>query len=162
MRTSATHAFSFLLLLLTFGLATTSAAAQNGSAPSELFKVVDNMPLFPGCDELENGPYHEMKRCADQRMLEYIYGNVEYPQEAQEAKVEGMTVIQFIVEKDGTLSNAHILRNPGAGTGEEALRVVNKMNADGLRWRAGVQDGQPVRVTFNLPIKFKLQGETGE
>ena len=144
------------LLLCAVFLFSGSLTAQATTEPQELFKVVDQMPLFPGCDELENGPYHEMKQCADRKMLEYIYSNVVYPTEAHEAKVEGMSVISFIVERDGTLSNVQILRNPGAGTGEEALRVVNKMNLDGLRWRAGTQDGKAVRVQYNMPIKFKL------
>ena len=126
------------------------------SVETDIYRVVEKMPLFPGCDSLMTAPYRELKNCADQRMLDYVYSNIEYPEAAVEEKVEGMAVISFIVERDGSLSSAKIYRNPGAGLGEEALRVVNKMNEDGLRWYPGTQGGRRVRVMFNLPIKFRM------
>jgi protein TonB len=121
----------------------------------EIFKVVEQMPLFPGCEDL--GSYAEKKQCADKKMLEFIYGNIKYPAIARENGVEGMAVVSFVIEKDGSVTDAKVVRNPGAKTGEEALRVVQLMNAKGLKWSPGKQGGRNVRVQFNLPVKFKLE-----
>ncbi len=127
----------------------------------EIFKVVDQMPLFPGCDE--SAAYSEtLRNCAQKEMLEFIYNNVKYPETARKKGIEGVAVIRFLVEKNGTISGAEIVRNPGGGTGEEALKVVNLMTAQEIKWRPGRQKGQAVNVNFNLPIKFKLSDEAKE
>jgi TonB family protein len=69
--------------------------------------------------------------------------------------VTGTVYITFIIEKDGTLTNAKVLRGIGSGCDEEALRVVNMMP----KWNPGEQKGKPVAVQFNLPIKFKLDSD---
>ncbi|MEM1120675.1 MAG: TonB family protein, partial [Bacteroidota bacterium] len=118
-----------------------------------VYKVVEQMPRFPGCD---GGYSAELKECGDQKMLDYIYANVKYPKAAREAGIQGTVVIRFIIKKDGSIDAAEIVRNVGAGTGEEALRVVNLMKEQDIKWIAGKQDGEAVNVYFNLPIKFKL------
>lgn len=120
-----------------------------------IFKIVDRMPLFPGCDD--EGHYKQRKQCADKKMLTYVYDNIRYPKEARDSGVEGMAVISFVIEKDGRVTNAKIVRDPGAGTGREALRTVKMMMLDELYWTPGRQKGKPVRVQFNLPVKFKLE-----
>ena len=121
----------------------------------EIFRVVEDMPRFPGCENLSTK--QEKQQCADKKMLEFIYSNIKYPAIARENGVEGTAVIQFVVEKDGSVTDAKIVRNPGAQTGEEALRVVNLMNEKGFKWVPGKQRGRPVRVQFNLPVKFRLE-----
>ena len=137
---------------------------KNSKIPTNLengepvYKLVDEMPLFPGC---EGTAYSETRRnCANKKMLEFIYANVKYPATARKAEIEGVAVVRFVVEKDGTISDVEILRNPGEGTGEEALRVVNLMAEQNIKWTPGRQDGKPVNVNFNLPIKFKLGEES--
>ena len=76
---------------------------------------------------------------------------------ARENNVQGTAVIRFIVEKDGSLTEMEIVRDPGAGLGREALRVVNLMNQLEAKWTPGKQNARPVRVRFNLPVKFRLQ-----
>ena len=121
----------------------------------EIFRVVEEMPRFPGCEEVEDAA--ERKQCADRRMLEFIYRNIKYPAIARENGVEGTVVVTFVVETDGRVTDAQILRDPGAQLGPEALRVINLMNEQGLRWTPGKQRARPVRVQFNLPVKFKLE-----
>jgi len=87
-------------------------------------------------------------------MLQHIYSNVVYPAEARDAGVEGMSVISFIVEADGQITNPKILRSVGYGTDKEVLRIVNNMP----NWIPGKQEGERVRVKFNLPVRFKLKG----
>lgn len=113
------------------------------------------MPRFPGCED--EATKEAKKACADKKMLEYIYKNIKYPAIARENGVEGMVVVQFVVEKDGTVTDAKVVRDIGAQCGQEALRVVNLMNDQGIRWTPGKQRGRPVRVQFNLPVRFKLE-----
>ena len=121
----------------------------------EVYKVVDQMPMWPGCES--EGSYADRKACADRKMLEYIYNNIRYPKEARENGVEGMAVVSFVVEKDGRVSQVKIVRDPGAGTGRAAAKVVKMMELDEIYWVPGRQKGKPVRVQFNLPVKFKLE-----
>lgn len=123
--------------------------------PEEIFRIVEQMPRFPGCED--KGSKEEKDKCAQQQLLEFIYANIKYPAIARENGVEGTCVVSFVVEKDGKVTDASILRDIGAGCGEEALRVVNLMNKEGKRWTPGKQRGRSVRVQFTLPVKFKLQ-----
>ena len=123
----------------------------------EIFKIVDRMPIFPGVDCGDIRKYKERKQCSDKAMLGYIYSHVKYPDNAREEGVEGMAVVSFVVEKNGVISNINVVRDPGAGLGEAAAKVVRRMRADNIRWEAGLHKGKPVRVQFNLPVKFKLE-----
>ena len=108
--------------------------------------------MFPGCEDQGLGK-DEMKACAEKKMLEYIYGNVKYPAIARENGVEGKAIISFVVERDGSITDAKVLRGPAAGISEEALRVVNSFP----KWIPGKQRGNAVRVAFTLPVVFKLE-----
>lgn len=121
----------------------------------EIFQVVEQMPRFPGCEDA--GSDEEKGQCAQKKLLEYIYKNIKYPTIARENGVEGTAVVSFVVEKDGSITDAKIIRDPGAGCGEEALRVVNKMNELPSKWTPGKQRNENVRVQFNLPVKFRLE-----
>jgi protein TonB len=121
----------------------------------EIFVVVEDMPRFPGCEDIA-GTNSDKRECANQKMLEYIYSNIQYPQEARKTGVEGICIVNFIVSKNGSIKNAKVLRDPGGGIGSEALRVVNSMNENGIRWIPGKQRGKAVDTRFNLPIKFSL------
>ncbi|AEE51097.1 TonB family protein [Haliscomenobacter hydrossis] len=110
---------------------------KKAEAPKEVFKVVEQMPSYPG---------------GQGDLLKFLGTNINYPKAAKDAGIEGMVVIQYIIEKDGSISNAKVVKGIGAGCDEEALRVVNAMP----NWVAGKQRGQAVPVQFNLPIRFKL------
>ena len=120
----------------------------------EIFKVVEEMPRFPGCEDL--GSMEEKKACAQQKLLEFVYANIVYPPMARENHVTGTVVIRFVVDEKGTVKQAEILRDVGGGCGEEALRVVNLMNTLSERWTPGQQRGRNVKVYFTFPVKFKL------
>lgn len=124
--------------------------------PEEIFKVVEQMPRFPGCEN-QSGSNDEKYACAQQKLLEYIYKNVKYPAIARENGIQGRVVVQFVVEKNGKITDAKVVRDIGAGCGEEALRVVNSMNDMSQGWTPGKQRGKAVRVQFTLPVSFKLQ-----
>ena len=123
--------------------------------PEDVFKVVQEMPRFPGCEDME-GTVKEKENCSKQKMLEYIYSNIKYPKEARSKGIDGMSVIRMVIEKDGSVTNVSTLRDPGAGTGDEAARVTREMP----KWIPGKQSGEAVRVQYVLPVKFKLEGDT--
>lgn len=121
----------------------------------EIFKVVEEMPRFPGCENLATTD--ERKACADKKMLQFIYDNIQYPAIARENGIEGTVVVRFVVETDGSIKHTEVVRDIGGRCGEEALRVVTLMNNMPQKWTPGRQRGKPVRVWFNLPVKFILE-----
>lgn len=136
------------LLLVGFG---------NAQTDTTIYQVVEQMPRFPAaCEALDTTIVYK-QQCSNQAMLEYVYQRVVYPQEAINENIQGTAVITFVVEKDGLISQPKIVRDLGAGTGLAALSVVLKMQEEKLRWVPGKQQGEAVRVQFNLPVKFKLK-----
>jgi len=109
----------------------------SASEEEQIFVFVEQRPVFPG---------------GDQALYKYLSQNIVYPQKARENGISGRVVISFVVEKDGTVSNAKVLHDIGGGCGEEGLRIVNSMP----KWVPGKQGGKPVRCQFNLPISFSL------
>ena len=101
------------------------------------FRVVEELPEFPG------GATEFMK---------WLTKNLRYPASAQQRKVQGKVVAQFIVNKDGSISDIEILKSVEASLDREALRVLRMMP----RWKAGQQDAKPCRTQVCIPIVFKL------
>jgi len=122
---------------------------MESSDDKEEYKIVEQMPRFPGCEGNE-GTDEEKKLCAEKKMLEYIYKNIKYPTLARYHEIQGMAVVQFVVEKDGSISGQKILRDVKGGCGDAALDIVNSMP----QWIPGYQRDKPVRVQFNLPVRF--------
>ncbi|MCP9237530.1 energy transducer TonB [Lewinella sp. JB7] len=122
----------------------------HGDEEQLIFRSPEKMPKFSDCDEGEVSK--KGMKCDMKEMLDFIFDNIVYPQEAIAAKIEGMVVVKFIVEKDGTLTNAEVVREIGGGCGEEAVKVVERMNP----WIPGTQDGDVVRTAFYLPVRFAL------
>jgi periplasmic protein TonB len=86
-------------------------------------------------------------------MYQYLSENIKYPIPAMETGIKGTVYVTFVVEKDGSISSAALLNDIGGGCGAEALRVVKSMP----KWNPGRQNGTPVRVQFNLPVRFVLE-----
>lgn len=127
----------------------------NKLTDDEIFKVVEEQPLFPGCNT--STEENEKLDCSKTKLLNYIYQNITYPPSAREAGIQGQVVIRFVVEKDGTLSNLEVVKEIGGGCGEAAKQVFEKMNWQGLKWTPAKQRGKVVRVVYNVPVKFKLE-----
>ena len=126
--------------------------AKPEPAAPPIFKVVEEMPLFGDCTD-EGLKAIDRKKCSDKALLSYIYDHIRYPEPARDNGIEGTVFVQFVVEKDGSLSQIKVLRDIGGGCGKEVERIVGGMP----KWSApGKQRGRPVRVQFNLPVKFKL------
>ena len=121
----------------------------------EIFVVVEQMPRFPGCEDLK-ADMKTKKACADKKLLEFLASNVKYPAIAMENGIEGTVIVQFVIEKNGRVTEGAVLRDIGGGCGDEALRLVNLMN-EKHTWIPGKQRGKAVPVRFTLPVRFKLQ-----
>lgn len=133
---------------------TTTTEVVTPDHSDKIFNTAQEMPRFPGCEDI--GDLKKKKKCAEKKMLEYIYKNIKYPTLARENGIQGMVVVSFIVEKDGSITNTKILRNLDGGCDEEALRIVQSMP----KWIPGKQDNQPIRSQFNLPVRFKIEKGT--
>jgi len=125
----------------------------------DIYKVVEQMPRFPGCESIE-GDNDQKMLCAREKMLEFIYANLKYPAKARENGVEGMSVGQFIVSKDGSIEDIKIVRDIGAETGNAVIKVLEEMNNLPQKWTPGYQRGKAVKVLYTLPVKFTLTGKS--
>ncbi len=124
----------------------------NTSAERVEFTNPESRAYFIDCDNLSPEDASEMS-CADKKMLEFIYGNVNYPTVARENGIEGMVVISFVVSPQGEVSDAEVIREIGGGCGKEAKKLVEGMP----KWvLPAEQDGQKVWMRFNLPVRFML------
>ncbi len=112
---------------------------EEEATEAEIFTVVESMPEFPGG--------------GTGALMQYLGQNIKYPPLAKESGIQGRVFINFVVEPDGSISNVRVLRGIGGGCDEEAVRVVEGMP----NWKPGKQRGKPVRVSYNLPVKFTLQ-----
>ena len=90
-----------------------------------------------------------------QEMMKFLQQNIKYPKEAQEQGKQGRVIVQFVVNKDGSIVNDSIVRSVDPLLDAEALRVVRSMP----NWTPGKQKGKPVRVRFTLPVTFHLNGD---
>ena len=120
----------------------------------EIFVVVEDMPLFPGCSDEADEKLR--KECSNQKLLEFIYKNIEYPAVAKDNHIEGTVVLKFVIDEKGKVDKITILKDIGANCGQEAVRVVKLMNEQNIIWEPGRQRGRAVKVWFMLPVKFKL------
>ena len=116
------------------GTDTKSLESGNGNT---VYFSVEVKPEYPG---------------GSKGLTKYLKDNVKYPQDAKENGIQGTVVVVFIVNEDGTVSDAKIKKGIGGGCDQEALRVVNEMR----KWKPGKQGGVPVRVYQQIPIAFKL------
>jgi TonB family protein len=148
------YALSFSAFLLVFW--TVSCQKEAPKEDSETFTVVEQMPRFPGCEE-ETGDDKDKKTCADQKLLTFIYNNIKYPEKAKEEGTEGMAVVKFIVNKEGRIKDAAIVRPLSKECDAEVLRIIQLMNDQDILWTAGKQKEKTVNVVYHLPIRFKLQ-----
>ena len=104
----------------------------------KIFDVVEQQPQFPG---------------GQSALLSWLSQNIHYPPVAEENGIQGRVVVSFVVEPDGSISNVQVVRGVDPSLDKEAVRVTKAMP----KWQPGKQNGQAVRVKYNLPVTFKLQ-----
>lgn len=103
-----------------------------------IFEVVENMPEFNG---------------GQAALMQYLAKNIKYPTIAAENGTSGRVIVQFVVNKDGSIVDAKVVRSVDPYLDKEALRVINSMP----KWKPGMQRGKPVRVKYTVPVMFRLQ-----
>lgn len=111
---------------------------EEEESAQQIFTVVEEMPKFPG---------------GDSELLKFIAKSIKYPVIAQENGIQGRVICSFVVNRDGTVVDAEVLRGVDPSLDKEALRVISTMP----KWTPGKQRGKPVRVKYTVPITFRLQ-----
>ncbi len=104
----------------------------------EIFVVVEDAPVFPG---------------GQSALMKYLSDNIRYPVIAQENGIQGRVTCQFVVERDGSITDVQVVRGQDPSLDKEAVRVIQSMP----KWKPGKQRGVPVRVRYTLPVLFRLQ-----
>lgn len=99
--------------------------------------IVEKMPAYPGGNTC---------------LMNFLANNIKYPLSAQKKRIQGRVVISFVVERDGSITDVNVVHSVEASLDQEAQRVVRLMP----KWIPGMQNGQPVRVKYTVPISFRL------
>ncbi|MDE6450867.1 MAG: energy transducer TonB, partial [Odoribacter sp.] len=106
-----------------------------GSIEDDVFVIVEDLPQFPGGN-----------------VSKWIAKNVHYPAIAEANGIEGKVYVKFIIERDGSVTHVEIMRGADSMLDKEAIRVISAMP----KWKPGKQRGKAVRVSYTLPISFRL------
>ena len=113
------------------------------------FAVIEDVPIFPGCEKVDKS---QRRDCFQEQMNKHIRKNFRYPEIAQEMGIQGRVYVNFIIAKDGQITNIR-MRGPDKNLEKEAQRIISKLPS----MIPGKQRGRPVRVPFSIPIVFRLQ-----
>jgi TonB family protein len=113
-------------------------ADKTEEVPTEVFVVVEEMPLYPG---------------GDKAMMEFIYKNINYPEVAKENNIQGRVVLRFVVKYNGEVGNITVIKGVDPSLDDEAIRVIGSLPA----WKPGRQGGKPVNVWYSVPVTFQLK-----
>ena len=100
--------------------------------------------------------HDEKITCSNNKMLEYVFTELKYPEEARKKNTKGKVIAKFVITKTGEVSSIQVLRDIGDGCGEEVVRVLESMNNMPAKWTPGTQRGQNVNVEYTLPVVFNL------
>lgn len=113
------------------------------------FAVIEDVPIFPGCESVAKS---QRRACFQDQMNKHIRKNFRYPDIAQEMGIQGRVYVNFIIAKDGSITNIR-MRGPDKNLENEAARIIGRLP----KMTPGKQRGRAVRVPFSIPITFRLQ-----
>ncbi len=113
------------------------------------FAVIEDVPIFPGCESVAKS---QRRACFQDQMNKHIRKNFRYPDIAQEMGIQGRVYVNFIISKDGSITNIR-MRGPDKNLENEAARIIGRLP----KMTPGKQRGRAVRVPFSIPITFRLQ-----
>jgi protein TonB len=140
--------FVLLFFLLLFSI---SIHAQE---IDKIYDIVEEMPVFPGCDTLTDN--NAKRRCTENQLMKYINKNIIYPDSARDNNIQGLVLVEFVIDTQGKVTRIKILRDIGAGCGDAVVQAINKMNTDGIIWKPGKQGGKKVLVRYRIPARFRI------
>ncbi len=115
------------------------------------FAVVESVPIFPGCEDAKDNA--ERKLCFQQKILQFVGREFKFPEMARQMGIQGKVYVNFVIEKNGKITNVEVIRGPDQLLNDEAVRVVKMLP----QLTPAKQRGKPVRMSFTLPINAKLQ-----
>ncbi len=113
------------------------------------FAIIEDVPIYPGCEKVAKD---QRRACFQEKMNKHIRKNFRYPEIAQEMGIQGRVYVNFVISKDGSITNVR-MRGPDKNLEKEAARIISKLP----KMTPGKQRGRPVRVPFSIPITFRLQ-----
>jgi len=113
------------------------------------FAVIEDVPIFPGCERVSKS---KRRDCFQEQINKHIRKNFRYPEIAQEMGIQGRVYVNFVIDKDGSITSIR-MRGPDKNLEKEAQRIIAKLP----RMTPGKQRGRAVRVPFSIPITFRLQ-----
>ena len=113
------------------------------------FAVIEDVPIFPGCERVAKS---KRRDCFQEQINKHIRKNFRYPEIAQEMGIQGRVYVNFVIDKDGSITSIR-MRGPDKNLEKEAQRIIAKLP----RMTPGKQRGRAVRVPFSIPITFRLQ-----
>jgi len=113
------------------------------------FAVIEDVPIFPGCESVAKS---QRRACFQEQINKHIRRNFRYPEIAQEMGIQGRVYVNFIIAKDGSITNIR-MRGPDKNLENEAQRIISRLP----KMTPGKQRGRAVRVPFSIPITFRLQ-----
>ena len=113
------------------------------------FAIIEDVPLYPGCERV---PKSQRRSCFQEQIQKHIARNFRYPEIAQEMGIQGRVYVNFVIDKDGSITNIR-MRGPDKNLENEAQRIISRLP----RMTPGKQRGRAVRVPFSIPITFRLQ-----
>lgn len=135
----------FLPLIAVLISATLFAQTPMDEAP----RRADVSPAWPGCEP-------KLPECTKSRMADFIAANLQMPPEAREAGAGGVVVMEFVIEKNGTVGEVKALKDPGYGLAAEATRVIELMKTKKIKWVPAENDGKRIPFRYVTPVSFSL------
>ncbi|MEZ4961023.1 MAG: M56 family metallopeptidase [Saprospiraceae bacterium] len=134
-----------------------TAALIDTLPDGQVFKVVEEMPRFPGCEEVADAA--ERDKCAKEMLFQFIGDNLKYPKTASKKGIQADILAQLVIEKDGSVTQKKVSLTTNCEGCEDCIDEVIKLVSMMPNWVAGKHHGEAVPVELNLPIKFRLDAE---
>ena len=129
---------SFIALFATVAVMLTAGSLNVSAQEEEPMTQPEIAPEFPG---------------GTVALLSLIQQNIKYPEEAKEQEIQGRVIVQFTIEKDGSVTDVKVVKSVHPLVDEQVVRAVSAMPA----WKPGMHEGKPVRVSYSVPFRFRLQ-----
>lgn len=141
--------FSLKYTFLLFSMAFSSSVLLSQTPLAEAQRTAEMPPQWPGCTK-------EATDCTRSRLNQFIEANLQLPPEAKTQNAGGVVMVEFVVEKNGTIGDVRALHDPGFGLGTEAVRVVSLMKEKKIKWSPAEDKGKRIPFRYMIPVSYNL------
>lgn len=138
-----------LSLFITISVVLTTSSISAQTPITEAIRVAEVPPQWPGCAA-------DTTDCTKNKLTEFIAANILTPPQAKAQGAGGVVLVEFVIEKNGTIGEVRTLHNPGLGLGEEAVRVVSLMKEKKIKWSPAQEKGKRIPFRYMIPVSFNL------